>query len=114
MNGTAASVKIVNFIVNHLKSRKQTSPKIIICPPFTLLSNFNQFKDKISFGGQDCHYANEGAFTGSISALMLKSLGCKYVIIGHSERREFQKEQSKELNLKILDRPIIDLNLINS
>ena len=101
MNGTGASIKIVNFIVNHVKKRKQTGPKIVICPPFTLLSNFNQLKDKISFGGQDCHYANEGAYTGSISALMLKSLGCKYVIIGHSERREFQKEQSKELNLKI-------------
>ena len=56
---------------------------------------------KISFGGQDCHYLNNGAFTGSISASMLKSIGCKYVIIGHSERRQYQNELSKELNLKI-------------
>ena len=83
------------------KKTKHSKSKIIICPPFTLLSNFVKIEKKISFGGQDCHYLNSGAFTGSISASMLKSIGCKYVIIGHSERRQYQNELSKELNLKI-------------
>ena len=101
MNGLNNSIKLVKSIENHIKKTKHSKSKIIICPPFTLLSNFAQIEKKISFGGQDCHYLNSGAFTGSISASMLKSIGCKYVIIGHSERRQYQNELSKELNLKI-------------
>ena len=101
MNGLNNSIKLVKSIENHIKKTKHSKSKIIICPPFTLLSNFAQIEKKISFGGQDCHYLNNGAFTGSISASMLKSIGCKYVIIGHSERRQYQNELSKELNLKI-------------
>ena len=101
MNGLNNSIKLVKSIENHIKKTKHSKSKIIICPPFTLLSNFAKIEKKISFGGQDCHYLNNGAFTGSISASMLKSIGCKYVIIGHSERRQYQNELSKELNLKI-------------
>lgn len=101
MNGLNNSIKLVKSIENHIKKTKHSKSKIIICPPFTLLSNFTKIEKKISFGGQDCHYLNNGAFTGSISASMLKSIGCKYVIIGHSERRQYQNELSKELNLKI-------------
>lgn len=101
MNGLNNSIKLVKSIENHIKKTKHSKSKIIICPPFTLLSNFTKIEKKISFGGQDCHYLNNGAFTGSISASMLKSIGCKYVIIGHSERRQYQNELSKELKLKI-------------
>ena len=101
MNGLNNSIKLVKSIENHIKKTKHSKSKIIICPPFPLLSNFTKIEKKISFGGQDCHYLNNGAFTGSISASMLKSIGCKYVIIGHSERRQYQNELSKELNLKI-------------
>tara|TARA_B100000989_G_scaffold234_1_gene138 strand:+ start:709 stop:1449 length:741 start_codon:yes stop_codon:yes gene_type:complete len=101
MNGLNNSIKLVKSIENHIKKTKHSKSKVIICPPFTLLSNFTKIEKKISFGGQDCHYLNNGAFTGSISASMLKSIGCKYVIIGHSERRQYQNELSKELNLKI-------------
>ena len=101
MNGLNNSIKLVKSIENHIKKTKHSKSKIIICPPFTLLSSFAKIEKKISFGGQDCHYLNNGAFTGSISASMLKSIGCKYVIIGHSERRQYQNELSKELNLKI-------------
>ena len=92
MNGLNNSIKLVKSIENHIKKTKHSKSKIIICPPFTLLSNFAKIEKKISFGGQDCHYLNNGAFTGSISASMLKSIGCKYVIIGHSERRQYQNE----------------------
>lgn len=101
MNGLNNSIKLVKSIENHIKKTKHSKSKIIICPPYTLLSNFTKIEKKISFGGQDCHYLNNGAFTGSISASMLKSIGCKYVIIGHSERRQYQNELSKELKLKI-------------
>ena len=101
MNGLNGAVKVVNSIDRHIKKTRHKKSKVVICPPFTLLTNFINAKTGIDFGGQDCHHLNEGAFTGCISAQMLKSAGCKYVIIGHSERREYQKETSKELNLKI-------------
>ena len=101
MNGLNGAVKVVNSIDMQIKKTRHKKSKAVICPPFTLLTNFINAKTGIDFGGQDCHHLNEGAFTGCISAQMLKSAGCKYVIIGHSERREYQKETSKELNLKI-------------
>ncbi len=101
MNGLNGAVKVVKSIDRHIKKTKHRRSHVVICPPFTLLSNFINAKTNIDFGGQDCHYLNEGAFTGSVSAQMLKSLGCKYVIVGHSERREYQKETSEELNLKV-------------
>ena len=101
MNGLNGAVKVVNSIDRHIKKTRHKKSNVVICPPFTLLTNFINAKTGINFGGQDCHHLNEGAFTGCISAQMLKSAGCKYVIIGHSERREYQKETSKELNLKI-------------
>ena len=97
MNGLNGAVKVVNSIDRHIKKTRHKKSNVVICPPFTLLTNFINAKTGIDFGGQDCHHLNEGAFTGCISAQMLKSAGCKYVIIGHSERREYQKETSKEL-----------------
>jgi triosephosphate isomerase len=54
----------------------------------------------IKLGGQNIYQKNEGAFTGEISAKMLKSAGCDYVIIGHSERRQYFSENNNEINLK--------------
>ena len=101
MNGLNGALSLVKSIDKHIKKINHTESQVVICPPFTLISKFTKEKTSLGFGGQDCHHLNEGAFTGSISAQMLKSVGCKYVIIGHSERREYQKETSKELNLKI-------------
>lgn len=76
--------------------------EIVICPPFTSLSNvFEVIMDSnIALGGQDAHWEGQGAFTGEISCGMLKSAGCKYAIIGHSERRQFFGETNKTVNLK--------------
>ncbi len=101
MNGQKDSYKLVKSISNHYKKMKPKTSKVVICPPFTLLSEFVKKEKNIKFGGQDCHYKSEGAYTGSISANMLKSINCRYVILGHSERRIYQKETSQELNLKI-------------
>ena len=101
MNGLNSAIKVVKSIDYHINKTKNKKFQVIICPPYTLLSNFVNVGTNIKFGGQDCHHLNEGAYTGSISAKMLKSIGCKYVIVGHSERREYQNEKTKELNLKI-------------
>ena len=101
MNGQKDSYKLVKSISNYCQKMKRKTSKVVICPPFTLLSELIKKEKKIKFGGQDCHYKSEGAYTGSISANMLESINCQYVILGHSERRIYQKETSQELNLKI-------------
>ena len=101
MNGQKDSYKLVKSISNYCQKMKRKTSKVVICPPFTLLSELIKKEKKIKFGGQDCHYKSEGAYTGSISANMLKTINCQYVILGQSERRIYQKETSQELNLKI-------------
>ena len=65
-------------------------PQVVIFPPAILIESvMAQFGDKkaVKIGGQDCHIEHEGAFTGDISALMFKELGCSWILAGHSERR---------------------------
>jgi triosephosphate isomerase len=92
-----------------LNLKKLISPEVLkkvdvlICPPFVNLNAANDILENsgISTGGQNVHYKDEGAFTGEISAKMLKSVGCNYVIIGHSERRQYFFETNDIINLKI-------------
>lgn len=67
---------------------------IVVCPPFTALSEVSKILSgtSIALGAQNMYSAPEGAFTGEISPTMLKDLGCRYVILGHSERRQYFKE----------------------
>jgi triosephosphate isomerase len=73
--------------------------EMVLCPPATLLQQTVwMLKDsKVAIGGQDCHAEASGAFTGDISAAMLKDIGCSYVIVGHSERRQYHKETNSEI-----------------
>jgi triosephosphate isomerase len=73
----------------------------IICPPFIYLLKIISENPAIKTGGQDCYSEEKGAFTGEISPNMLKEIGCQYVIIGHSERRKYQKETDEMINEKI-------------
>lgn len=75
--------------------------EIIICPPFVYLAKIISEKSKIKIGGQDCYSQEKGAFTGEMSPNMLKEIGCQYVIVGHSERRKYQKETDEMINEKI-------------
>lgn len=69
--------------------------EVVICPPFVYLQ---ALKAK---GAQDCFWEEKGTYTGEISPLMLKNLGVRYVIIGHSERRKYFKETDEMINKKI-------------
>lgn len=70
----------------------------IICPPFVYISLLKDFV----LGGQDLFWEEKGAFTGEVSASMLKNLGCKYVIVGHSERRKYFNETDESVNKKLM------------
>jgi triosephosphate isomerase len=76
--------------------------EIVVCPPFTALSSVAELlKDSnIAVGAQDLFWEEEGAFTGEVSPVMLKEIGCKYVIIGHSERRQYFGETDEQVNKK--------------
>ncbi len=76
--------------------------EIVLCPPFTSLSDVNEviMDTNIKLGAQDCCWEKEGAFTGEISASMLKNAGCVYCIVGHSERRQFFGETNQSVNKK--------------
>ncbi len=75
--------------------------EIVICPPFVYLTNLQQTTNNLQLGAQDCYWEEEGAFTGEVSPLMLKNLGVKYVIIGHSERRRHLNETDEIINKKL-------------
>jgi len=76
---------------------KKLKAKIVICPPFIYLRDL--INRGLEIGAQDCFF-EDGAFTGQISVSMLKNLGCRYVIVGHSEKRAVG-EKDKMVNLKI-------------
>ena len=77
--------------------------EIAICPPYTALSEVAEivFESNIKLGGQDAHWQEEGAFTGEISVKMLKDAGVEFVIIGHSERRQYFGETNQSVNNKV-------------
>ena len=78
--------------------------EVVICPPFVYLPILmipSSAHQKLSFGGQSCFWEEKGAFTGEISPVILKELGCKYVIVGHSERRKYFSETDKVVGKKI-------------
>ncbi|MHC1760594.1 MAG: triose-phosphate isomerase [Negativicutes bacterium] len=77
--------------------------EIVICPPFTALSSVKPALagTNIKLGAQNLNWEAQGAFTGEISAPMLKDVGCEYVIIGHSERRQFFAETDENVSRKL-------------
>ncbi len=77
---------------------------IMLAPPFTALSKVREeIRDSsLELGAQDVYWEEKGAFTGEISPVMLKDVGCEYVIVGHSERRQIFGETDKHVNRKVL------------
>jgi len=82
--------------------KKIKNIEIVICPPYIYLSAVKPYSHKaVKTGGQNCFWEESGAFTGEISPLMLKDLGCEYVIVGHSERRKYFAETDEMINKKL-------------
>jgi triosephosphate isomerase len=97
------SIKLAKEIDDFLKNNEDIEVDVLICPPFTSLYAISkEIKNpKIQLGAQNMSYEEEGAFTGEISPLMLKEMNVKYVILGHSERRQLFGEKDEEINKKI-------------
>ncbi len=92
-------------LVTKLKSQvaKVNDVDIVVCPPFTSLFAVDKAVrgTNIFLGAQDIYWEEEGAYTGEISPGMLIGVGCRYVIIGHSERRQFFAETNQSVNRKV-------------
>ncbi|MBP9791740.1 MAG: triose-phosphate isomerase [Rickettsiales bacterium] len=95
------SIELSSSINEFLKDNKVTN-QVVICPSFTLLPIVSMCIEdkKFCLGAQDCSVAERGAYTGDVSGEMLSDLGCKYVIVGHSERRRLCKETSEVVREK--------------
>ena len=80
-----------------------TGVDIVVCPPFTALESVGEAltETNILLGAQNLHWADSGAFTGEISVLMLKDFGVRYVIVGHSERRQYFGETNETVNKRV-------------
>ena len=114
MFGDLNSVKSIQSVINLSKKKNYKNAKIIYCPPYTLLNYFviKTRKTNLDVGAQNCHYEiNTGPYTGSISSTMIKKLGAKYVIIGHSENRS-NGETNTQINKKIHSAILNNLNVI--
>ena len=92
---------LVRELVRLLGEENQV--EMVICPPFTALSAIAEITagTSIQLGGQNVHWEEEGAFTGEVSAAMLVECGCRHVILGHSERREYFGESDEIINRKL-------------
>lgn len=98
MNKTIVeSVSLVKELKDFVRGIKGVD--IVVCPPFTSLWVVKEIINdtNIHLGAQNMYWETKGAFTGETSSLMLKDVGCEYVILGHSERRQFFKEASGEV-----------------
>lgn len=103
MNKTASEgIDLVREI--HQTVGSQSDVTVVVCPPFTALEGCGKALEgsTIHVGGQNMYPENEGAFTGEISPVMLRSLFCNFVILGHSERREYFAETDAFINRKVL------------
>jgi len=103
MNTSLASAKaLVGELVELVG--KSDKVDVAICPPFTYLGAVGEMilSSNIALGAQNMFYEDNGAFTGEISSSMLKDVGCKYVILGHSERRHVIGESDELINRKVL------------
>jgi len=105
MNNTIdEGLKLTSEIVNMVEDEVSGDVKVILSPPFVHLSqvkNLIKGSEKIFLAAQNCNENESGAYTGEISAQMLKSIGVEYVIVGHSERREYFKENNGQLAKKV-------------
>lgn len=96
------SLDVEAFISDTLDNLNNPSSEVVICAPYVHLQKLVELTKGtvIKVGAQNMHYESNGAFTGEISGEMLKDIGVDYVIIGHSERRQYYNETDEFVNLK--------------
>ena len=100
MNGLAASLAELGALKDALAAAPPACD-VLVCPPATLIAQAAwHVKGAFALGGQDCHIQPKGAFTGDISAEMLRDAGASFVILGHSERRQYHGETSEAVAAK--------------
>ncbi|WP_400192363.1 triose-phosphate isomerase [Hymenobacter sp. B81] len=96
---------LVSEIVNMVADEAAGSPaEVVICPPYPLLPVVDRLLPeggRLHLGAQNCHQKESGAFTGEVSAKLLASIGAEYVILGHSERRQYFGEDDELLSQKL-------------
>jgi triosephosphate isomerase len=107
--GRALAQVIADRLSTH--SRSFDGVGFAVCPPFVHLQSVIDAVDSVpvAVGAQDMHAEGEGAYTGDVSAPMLTSVGCHYVILGHSERREYYDETDADVNRKVKQAQAHDL-----
>lgn len=96
-------LKLTSEILNMVKDEVTNDAQAVICPPLVSVYSVGKIIEgsKVALGAQNCYHKESGAYTGEVSADMLKSVGVKYVIIGHSERREYFGETNQQLAEKV-------------
>ena len=104
-------------LLNFIQINSTTSPYVekILFPPFAFIKSIKDalsITNNIKIGAQNCSEFNSGAYTGEVSADMLKSISCDYVLVGHSERRRYFNETSEQFILKIEQALLADLKII--
>ena len=101
MNGLRADLEEIKKVAKAI-TKTPFDGDVVICPPATLaaLAVDQSEGSPLKIGGQDCHAKEAGAFTGDISAEKWKDLGAEYVIVGHSERREYYREDDQAVRAK--------------
>ncbi len=98
-----AGVELAKAVMAAVKESGDPEVQVVVCPPFVHITKVVESVDnqQVKVGAQNCAAEAKGAFTGEVSAEMVKSTGAAYVILGHSERREYYGETSAILNKKL-------------
>jgi len=106
--------RLASNVASALAEIEAPNVEVAVCPPFTHLHAVGAAVEdsSVSLGAQDVHAEDEGAYTSDVSAPMLASLGCTFVIVGHSERRQYYGETDADVNAKVMQARRHDLTPI--